>query len=112
MEWATIIISIRIIQSSTRIERGFLFEYWTWIEGIESIDKERANVEKQWIKELKEATTKPKFDAYSKKGEKVIKKITNKFSPIFFELDSEREILVARNNEIVDEFEKKSKKNK
>lgn len=79
---------------------------------IESIDKERANVEKQWIKELKEATTKPKFDAYSKKGEKVIKKITNKFSPIFFELDSEREILVARNNEIVDEFEKKSKKNK
>jgi len=78
---------------------------------IEEIDKERENVEEEWAKAVKELSDKPSFDIYTKKGENQLKKLTENFTPIFFELDEERRELVEVHNSLVDELQKKSEEN-
>lgn len=69
---------------------------------IEKLDADRKVVENNWAQEVKVVADNPKFDAYSKKGAKILRKIADKFTPMFIDIDDEREELVSEYNAIID----------
>lgn len=79
---------------------------------VEKLDADRAIIEKNWADDVKKTVEDPKFDAYSKKGEKILRKIADKYTPMFIEVDDERDALVAEHNAIIDSLTEKKKDSK
>lgn len=76
---------------------------------IDKLDADRKILEKHWAEDVKVASAAPKFDPYSKKAEKIYRKIADRYTPMFVDIDDEREELVNEYNAIVDKL-KNSKK--
>ena len=60
-------------------------------EQIKKLEEDRSNIEKQWVKDIKEESDKPKFDFYSKKGEAKLLKISNKYNYLYDRLEKMEE---------------------
>ena len=73
---------------------------------IEGLDAEIEKVQGEWLDEVKEYSSKPNFDNYSKETQKMFRKISDKYTPIIAELEAERELLIEEHNSLIDELEK------
>lgn len=76
---------------------------------IDKLDADRNILETHWAQDVKEASSDPKFDPYSKKGEKILRKVADRYTPMFIEIDDEREELVDKYNALVDKYNKTKK---
>ena len=72
---------------------------------IERLDEDRANLQKYWAEEIKAEMDKPKFDMYSRKGEKALLKISNKYAPLFVDIDDKKDEFIEEYNYLVKRFE-------
>ena len=82
---------------------------------IAKLDEERANVAKLWADDVKKTTSDPKFDIYSKKADKKLEKVADKYTFMFVDIDKKREELVDEHNYLIDRLiklqeEEKAKK--
>ena len=76
---------------------------------IDKLDADRKILEVHWAEDVKVASDDPKFDPYSKKAGKIYRKIADRYTPMFVDIDDEREELVNEYNALIDK-QKNSKK--
>lgn len=73
---------------------------------IDKLAADRKLIETQWAKEVKAATESPKFNVYSKKADKIFRKIADKYTPMMVDIDFERDELVAEYNDLLKRLQK------
>ena len=79
---------------------------------LKKLESDRAIIEKHWIDDVKETTTKPDFDVNSKEAEKVLLEVADRYTPLFFEIDNEYKELCNEYNSILNELKKQEKNRK
>ena len=82
---------------------------------IAKLDESRANVEKAWAEDVKKTTSDPKFDLYSKKADKILEKVADRYTPLFLDIDEQRDEFIDEYNRLIDKLveiqeEEKAKK--
>lgn len=70
---------------------------------IENIDIELSVLRKNWAADVKDLSNNPDFDMYSKKGERELVKIGEKYVPLFADIEEKRFNLVEEHNKLIDE---------
>lgn len=83
---------------------------------IDKLDQERKTLELAWTDDVKKTISEPKFDIYSKKADKILEKVADKYTPLIVDIEDQRIELVEEYNYLVDrlkklEAEEKLKKN-
>jgi len=83
---------------------------------IDKLDEERKTLELAWTDDVKKTVNEPKFDIYSKKADKILEKVSDKYTPLIVDIEDQRIELVDEYNYLIDrlkklEAEEKLKKN-
>lgn len=76
---------------------------------IKTQEKELDILMKNWAQEVKMVSQTPGFDVYSRKGEKALEKVAEKFAPLINDAKDRLNLFIDEYNALVDEEEKIAK---
>ena len=72
---------------------------------LKKLEEDKSNLHRFWAQEIKAEMDKPKFDMYSKKGEKLLVKVSDKYTPLIIDIDEKSEELIDEYNYLVKKLE-------